>query len=341
MATALFTDAELICFDHDIIKIIRKIKNQHQRADIYSIHKKIIKIPDYHDVTKEFLNIRIENLLKNGRIRNKPNRGNPSFTLNDVTIEIPIHDDSYSISLQTPNNSPIASTIPETQELITNMVNDFSFTEVTSPEDELQVYSVSEHIASHLQSPTVLENELFLDNMEKEAKFVNFKNNIISNLTKIISEKIKTGLKTFKTESLKQLSESLTWYKNETNVLKEECKSKDMIIAKLSKTIENLTNKKPKVISRDVQTNPNQPTKESLLWDIMSELSSNSDGIQEEVTESPNFKQSKINLKQQLEEVRLQKKIEYNNYQSQKRDKISQDKISIPQELALLWKLRF
>ena len=63
MATALFTDAELICFDHDIIKIIRKIKSQHQRADTKSIHKKIIKIPDYH-VSKEFLNIRIENLLK-------------------------------------------------------------------------------------------------------------------------------------------------------------------------------------------------------------------------------------------------------------------------------------
>ena len=95
-------------------------------------------------------------------------------------MEIPIHDDSYSISdvetpsteynLQTPNNSPIASTIPETQELITNMVNDFSFTEVTSPEDELQVYPVSEHIVSHLKLPTVLENKLFLDNMEKEAK---------------------------------------------------------------------------------------------------------------------------------------------------------------------------
>ena len=337
MATALFTDAELICFDHDIIKIIRKIKNQHQRADIYSIHKKIIKIPDYHDVSKEFLNIRIENLLKNGRIRNKPNRGNPSFTLNDVIIDIPIHDDSYSVShvetpsteynLQTPNNSPIASTIPETQELITNMVNDVSFTEATSPEEELQAYSVSEHIVSHLQSPTVLENELFLDNMEKEARFVNFKNNIIAELTKIISEKIKTELKTFKTDSLKELSESLTWYKNETNVLKEECKSKDMIIAKLSKTIENLTNKKPEVISRDVQTNSNQPTKEPPLWEIMSmsELSSNSDGTQEEVTESSNFKQPKINLKQQLEQVRLQKKLEYNNYQSQQRDKTSND----------------
>ena len=232
MTRALFTDAELICFDHDIIKIIRKIKNQHQRADINSIHNKVIKIPDYHDISRQFLDIRIENLLKNGRIRNKPNRGNPSFTLNDVSIEIPIHDDTYSVShvetpsieynLQTPNNSPIASTIPEAQELITNMVNDISFTEATSPEEELQVYSVSERIVSHLQSPTVLKNELFLDNIEHKARFVNFKNNIIAELTKIISEKNKIELKTFNTDSLKELSESLTWYKNETNVLKEE-----------------------------------------------------------------------------------------------------------------------
>ena len=84
----------------------------------------MIKIPDYHDVPKEFLNILNENVLKIGRIRNKPNRGNPSFTLNDVTIEIPIHGDSYSVlhaetpsteyNLQTPDNSLTVSTIPET-----------------------------------------------------------------------------------------------------------------------------------------------------------------------------------------------------------------------------------
>ena len=45
-----------------------------------------------------------------------------------------------------------------------------------------------------------------------------------------------------------------------------------MIIAKLSKTIENLANKKPQVTSRDIQTKPNQPTKEQPLWDIMTEL---------------------------------------------------------------------
>ena len=287
MALELFTDAELIYFDHDIITIIRKFKNQYQRADINGIH-----------VSKEFLNIRIENLLKNGRIRNKLNRGNLSFTLNDVTIEIPVHDNSYSVShvetpstgcnLQTPNNNLIASTIPETQELMSNMVNDFSFTEITSPEDELQAYSFSDHIVSHLQSPRVLEKELFLHNMEKEAKFLNFKNNIIPNLTKIISKKIKTELKIFKIETSKHLSESLTCYKKQTNVLKEQCKSKDMVIAKLSKTIENLRSKKTQLISRDAQTNPNPSPKE---------LSSNLDGIQEEVAESLNTKQSKINLK--------------------------------------------
>ena len=54
------------------------------------------------------------------------------------------------------------------------MVNEFSFTEVTSPEDELQTpsynpfaYPLSEHVVSHLQSPLVLENKLFLDNKEK------------------------------------------------------------------------------------------------------------------------------------------------------------------------------
>ena len=193
-----FLSEKLLIWRSYIIRhhYIRKNKNQHQRADINSIDKKIIKIPDYHDVSKEFLNIRIENLLKNGRIRNKPNRGNPSFALNDVTIEIPIHDDSYSVShvetssteynLQTPNNR-----IHDTRNTRTNMVNDFSFTEATWPEEELQVYSVSEHIVFHLKSPTVPENELFLDNTEKEARFVNFKNNIISDLTKIISEKIK------------------------------------------------------------------------------------------------------------------------------------------------------
>ena len=110
--------------------------------DINSIHKKIVKIPDFQDVSKEFINIQTENLLKNSRIRDKANRGNPSFTSNEVTIKIPIHCDSHTIppvqlpspkhSLQIPNTSPINSTIPKMQQIINNMVNEFSFIEVTS-----------------------------------------------------------------------------------------------------------------------------------------------------------------------------------------------------------------
>ena len=43
---------------------------------------------------------------------------------------------------------------------------------------------VSEHIVSYLQSPTILENELFLDNMYKEADFSNFFLKNVSDLKK-------------------------------------------------------------------------------------------------------------------------------------------------------------
>ena len=99
---------------------------------------------------------------------------------------------------------------------------------------------------------------------------------------KIIDGKIKAELKSFKIESSKHLSESLIWYNKQINVLKEECKSKDIIIAKLSRTIGNLTRRKTQVISQDVQANSHPPAKEPPIYDL--------DEIQEEVTEFSNTK---------------------------------------------------
>ena len=64
MAAALFTDAELIFLDHEIITIRQKCLDK----------------------------------LLHCRIKNKPNRGKPWFNLKDITIEIKIHDDSYYVS---------------------------------------------------------------------------------------------------------------------------------------------------------------------------------------------------------------------------------------------------
>ena len=58
--------------------------------------------------------------------------------------------------------------------------------------------------------------------------------------------------------------------------------------------------------------------------------------IQEEVAESSNTNHSKMNLKWQLEQVRLEKKIQFHEYQNEHRDKISQTKISISHGLVLL-----
>ena len=112
---------------------------------------------------------------------------------------------------------------------------------------------------------------LLITKKKKNVFFVNFKSNIISDLKKIISKKIKLELKAFKLESSKHLSESLILYKKQTNVRKE-CKSKDMIIAKLSRIIKNVTSKKTEVRSWNVQTNSNSSAKEPSLWHIMSEL---------------------------------------------------------------------
>ena len=88
----------------------------------------------------------------------------------------------------------------------------------------------------------------------------------------------------------------MTWCKEQAIVLKEEYKSKDIIIAKISRTLENLMSKKTQKISWYDQTNSNPPENYPSLWDLMSELSPNSNEIQEEVAKSPSTKQPKSNV---------------------------------------------
>ena len=52
MATALLTDSDEICFDDDIATVTKNAKNKEQHVGINTIHKKIINISDFHDVSK-------------------------------------------------------------------------------------------------------------------------------------------------------------------------------------------------------------------------------------------------------------------------------------------------
>ena len=52
MAAALLTDSDEICFDDDIATVTKNAKNKDQHVGINTIHKKIINISDFRDVSK-------------------------------------------------------------------------------------------------------------------------------------------------------------------------------------------------------------------------------------------------------------------------------------------------
>ena len=73
--------------DDTIFSVILQIRKNHNRADVDSIHKQIIKIVDFENVTKEFLDDRIHTLITDGNVINKINRYADSYYVNEKDID--------------------------------------------------------------------------------------------------------------------------------------------------------------------------------------------------------------------------------------------------------------
>ena len=71
---------EFIKLDNTILYVIKKIKNQHQRADIERIFEEVTKTIDFQLITKDFLNDRVNQLLQSNKLINKTNRNKDSFS---------------------------------------------------------------------------------------------------------------------------------------------------------------------------------------------------------------------------------------------------------------------
>ena len=54
---------ELIKLDNTILYVIKRIKNQHQQADIERIFDEVTKTIDFQDITKDSLNDRVNQHL--------------------------------------------------------------------------------------------------------------------------------------------------------------------------------------------------------------------------------------------------------------------------------------
>ena len=136
---------------------IIKLRNQHERADLASIYKELTKNLELNKFTEDHLKNRINALLVNGKIIDKPNRDRPSYLLNE-------------------NVSPTVDHVYEPELLETPL------TPLNSPPSAPRLDGEIETPTTGQQhtSPYILENELFLDTTLKKAHYTSFKNEIIT-----------------------------------------------------------------------------------------------------------------------------------------------------------------
>ena len=83
---------EFIKLDNTILHVIKKIKKQHQRADIERIFDEVTKTIDFQDTTKDFINDSVNQLLQSDKLINKINGSKDSFFLNEDKIDTSIID---------------------------------------------------------------------------------------------------------------------------------------------------------------------------------------------------------------------------------------------------------
>ena len=86
-------------------KIYFAVTKIRKRAEINAIHKEVTKTPIFNDITKDRLQDRIDKLLKNGTLLNKPNRDKNSLRINRDKI----NDPSINISTLSTHSPPAAS----------------------------------------------------------------------------------------------------------------------------------------------------------------------------------------------------------------------------------------
>ena len=220
--------------DNTISYVIKKTKNQHQRADIERIFDEVTKTIDFQHVTKDSLNDRVNQFLQSNKLINC---NKDSFFLNEDNIHMSIVDMIPYIQ-----NSPPSKILDPSE----NILNSFETT--TSLSTQMNLIETPKKVNdASINSHEIEHSELSGDNIFEKVKLDRLKTIILKSITKDIEDLIRDGLLRNKYTLPEKSSDEI--YKKEINMLREELKSKDFIIKDLLQTIKEMKTKSVSVQS--------------------------------------------------------------------------------------------
>ena len=252
MSYTVMSDEILKDFDSKIYYAATKIRNDRKPAEINAIHKEVTKTPIFNDITKDRFQDRIDKLLKNGTLLNKPNRDKDSLLINRDRINDPIINISTLSTRSPPAASPTTPRLSiqtQTQgiqiplSLTTPQFNPISPTHKKMPSSLLE--SSPSNIS--MDTPTTGDgvirysnnsNDIFQSEVIFEKlKVTKLKNNLLDDSRVEIKNIIKKELESRHTNSIC----STTSYITEIESFKRELDMKERMITILLNTVKEIS----------------------------------------------------------------------------------------------------
>ena len=295
-------------FDGMIVDVITDLRRKHKQADCESIHKEILKLADFSNISKEDFMNRISTLLIDEKILNKRNRNLGPYRLNENTSpgntnfsEIP-HNNILFIT-STDDTEPISTVTSKTPSITKegstsiNLIPEFTIG-FTSPDGQ----------------------SFNIDAISEKNRIQSFKGNILQNLRENIIEIFDAELVNFKAQCEDLVKKSYADYNKIVDQLQDELKSKDHVINKLLTTIGDLTSLELKSKDNIIHKLINQSNYEENMNRISMNQSSTiiTSGSTQDINDSE--KNNSVNaIKEELATIKENSRsVESNNQRSEK-----------------------
>ena len=90
MATASIANFDLTILDNNVFAIINYLRKQHKRANLDKICNKLIKTKNFENTSKEHVHDRINELIIQEKILNKPDRNDDSYRVSESIVDFNI-----------------------------------------------------------------------------------------------------------------------------------------------------------------------------------------------------------------------------------------------------------